>query len=140
MIRINLLPQKGARATVSAPGQGWLAIVLGLVVVEVIIALVLYGFKQEELDEWAQKNQAVERQIQLSKEQVKNHAEVQKKLERLRAREAAIEKLQSARTGPTAVLLEISRLLTPGRGPTVTPRSEERRVGKECGCRGAADQ
>ncbi len=121
MIRINLLPQKGARATVSAPGQGWLAIVLGLVVVEVIIALVLYGFKQEELDEWAQKNQAVERQIQLSKEQVKNHAEVQKKLERLRAREAAIEKLQSARTGPTAVLLEISRLLTPGRGPTVTP-------------------
>lgn len=121
MIRINLLPQKGARAAVGAAGQGWLAIVLGLVVVEVIVGLVLYGFKQEELDDWKQKNQALERQIQLSKEQVKNHAEVQKKLARLRAREDAIAKLQSARTGPTAMLLEIARLLTRGRGPTIAP-------------------
>jgi len=29
--------------------------------------------------------------------------------------------LQSARTGPTAVLLELARLLTPGRGPSVDP-------------------
>jgi type IV pilus assembly protein PilN len=42
-------------------------------------------------------------------------------LERLRAREEAIEKLQSARTGPTAVLLEMARILTPGRGPSVDP-------------------
>ena len=37
----------------------------------------------------------------------------------LRAREDAIAKLQAARTGPTAVLLELSRVLTQGRGPTV---------------------
>ncbi len=121
MIRINLLPQKAARASVGAAGQGWLAVVLGLVVVEVIIALVLYGFKQEELDDWKQKNQAIERQIALTKAQVKNHAEVQGKLAQLRAREDAIAKLQSARTGPTAMLLEIGRLLTRGRGPTIAP-------------------
>jgi type IV pilus assembly protein PilN len=39
----------------------------------------------------------------------------------MRAREDAIAKLQSARTGPTAVLLEIARLLTAGRAPSIDP-------------------
>ena len=43
------------------------------------------------------------------------------KLDQLRAREEAIGKLQSARSGPTAILLELARLLTPGRGPSVDP-------------------
>jgi type IV pilus assembly protein PilN len=46
---------------------------------------------------------------------------VKKKLEELRAREAAILKLQTARSGPTAVLLELTHILTPGRGPSVAP-------------------
>jgi len=37
----------------------------------------------------------------------------------LKAREDAIKKLESARSGPTAAMLELSRLLTPGKGPTV---------------------
>jgi type IV pilus assembly protein PilN len=40
-------------------------------------------------------------------------------LAQLRAREEAIAKLQSARSGPTSILLELSRLLSPGRGPTI---------------------
>jgi len=36
----------------------------------------------------------------------------------LRDREQAIQKLQSARTGPTSTLLELAHVLTPGRGPT----------------------
>src|SRR5690606_32314006 len=32
-----------------------------------------------------------------------------------------ISQLQSARTGPTAVLLELARILTPGRGPSIDP-------------------
>src|SRR6202035_2049215 len=41
------------------------------------------------------------------------------RLKELRDREDAIEKLQSARTGPTSTLLELSRLLTVGgHGPT----------------------
>ena len=39
----------------------------------------------------------------------------------LRAREEAITKLQSARSGPTAILMELARILTPGRGPSVDP-------------------
>ena len=33
----------------------------------------------------------------------------------------AIAKLQSARTGPTAILLELAQILTPGKGPTADP-------------------
>jgi type IV pilus assembly protein PilN len=52
---------------------------------------------------------------------VANHAEIKAQLETLRAREDAIGKLQQARSGPTAVLLELSRVLTNGHGPTVDP-------------------
>src|SRR6185369_7781966 len=52
---------------------------------------------------------------------VANHEEVKKALAVLRQREDAIAKLQSARSGPTAILLELSRTLTQGRGPTVEP-------------------
>ena len=67
------------------------------------------------------KNTELETQIEQSKSAVKNHNDVKAQLERLRAREDAIAKLQSARTGPTAVLLELARILTPGRGPSVDP-------------------
>jgi len=37
----------------------------------------------------------------------------------LRQREDAIAKLQAGRSGPTAVLLELSRIVTQGKGPTI---------------------
>jgi type IV pilus assembly protein PilN len=39
----------------------------------------------------------------------------------LRAREDAIAQLQAGRSGPTAVLLEVAQLLTPGKAPTADP-------------------
>lgn len=125
MIRINLLPQTG-RQQVSEAGQGWLIILMVLVAAEVIACLVLYSFKQEELDDWKQKNQTIEGQIKISGQKVANHKEIKQKLEQLRQREEAIAKLQSARTGPTAVLLEVARLLTRGRGPSIDPDKLER--------------
>jgi Tfp pilus assembly protein PilO/Tfp pilus assembly protein PilN len=50
---------------------------------------------------------------------VKNHEEVKKQLAVFKQREDAIAKLQSARSGPTSVLLELAHVLTQGRGPTV---------------------
>lgn len=125
MIRINLLPQSG-RAQASEAGQGWLIVLMVLVAMEVVGCLVFYSFKQEELDDWQQKNQTVEGQIKLSKQKVKNHREIKDKLEQLRSREEAIAKLQSARTGPTAVLLEVARMLTRGRGPSIDPDKLEK--------------
>jgi len=83
--------------------------------------LVLYGSKQDDLEQQRAKNKALEAQIAQIKNVAKNHEDVKKKLAALRDREDAIAKLQSARTGPTAMLLEVARLLTPGRGPSVDP-------------------
>ncbi|HVJ18266.1 MAG TPA: PilN domain-containing protein [Polyangiaceae bacterium] len=120
MIKINLLPQK-RRAEPTEGSQLWLAVVMVLFLAEVAGLFVFHGFKSEELKDQQRKNAELETQIQQSKDAVKNHPEVKAKLERLKARESAIENLQKARTGPTAVLLELARIMTPGRGPSVSP-------------------
>lgn len=120
MIRINLLPQK-RRAERSEGGQLWLVAVLVLFLIEVGGLFVFHGIKSEELKEQNRKNTELQTQIDQAKSAVSNHESVKQQLEQLRAREDAIAKLQSARTGPTAVMLELARLLTPGRGPSVDP-------------------
>jgi type IV pilus assembly protein PilN len=120
MIRINLMPQK-RRAERSEGSQLWLAVVMALMLAQVAGLFVFHGFKGEELKDQQRKNAELSSQIDQSKNAVANHEQVKQKLAQLRAREEAIGKLQSARTGPTAVLLELARLLTPGRGPSVDP-------------------
>lgn len=121
MIRINLLPQKRRGADAQAGSQLWLAVLAVLLLAEVAGLFVFHGFKSEELKDQRRKNAELETQIQQSKDTVKDHPNVKAELERLKAREEAITRLQNARTGPTSVLLELSRILTPGRGPSVSP-------------------
>ena len=121
MIRINLLPQKRRVERTSEGSQLWLAVVLGVFLLEVAALFVFHGMKNEELQDQRRKNAELQAQIDQAKRTVSNHKVVRDKLAQLRAREDAIAKLQSARTGPTAVLLELARILTPGRGPSVDP-------------------
>jgi type IV pilus assembly protein PilN len=120
MIRINLMPQK-RRAERSDGSQLWLAVVMVVMLAQVAALFVFHGFKGEELKDQRRKNAELQSQIDQSKSAVADHDQVKAKLATLRAREEAIGKLQSARTGPKAVLLELARLLTPGRGPSVDP-------------------
>ena len=130
MIRINLMPQKRPmRRRGEAPGAGdgggggesqaWLAFVLGAVLLEVIVLLFVYKTKQDQLTQVQKHNQELTANIDSIKREISNHAEIKTQLKELRDREEAIQKLQSARTGPTATMLELSRIMTPGRGPTV---------------------
>lgn len=125
MIRINLLPQK-RKADPSQGGQLWLVFLLIVVLAEVAGLFVFHGFKNEELSQQTHRNAEIETRIQQSKQAVKDHEAIKQQLATLRAREDAISKLQSARTGPTAVLLELARMLTAGRGPTVAPETLDR--------------
>jgi len=126
MIRINLLPQqkkvrRGADAEGASEGgsQLWLAVVLGAILVEIIALLFVYKTKTDQLAQVNKRNDEVKAQIEDIRRQIANHAEIKAQLKELRDREDAIQKLQAARTGPTATLLELSKILTPGRGPTV---------------------
>jgi type IV pilus assembly protein PilN len=119
VIRINLLPQKREARRGPDIDQRWLLAVLGVVVAEIVVLFLVHQVKREELARQVRKNEELTSQIDTIKKTVANHAEIKAQLETLRAREEAITKLQQARSGPTAVLLELSRVLTNGHGPTV---------------------
>jgi type IV pilus assembly protein PilN len=119
VIRINLLPRKKKVERTAEVRQTWLVVLLVLLLVEVSCLFGLHSWLGSKLKEQEQKNAQLTDQIDQSKRAVANHPEVIAKLEQLRAKEDAISKLQSARTGPTAVLLELAHILTPGKGPTV---------------------
>jgi type IV pilus assembly protein PilN len=121
VIRVNLLPQKREVKRSVEGNQGWLLVVLGAVVVEIIGLVLFHQVKREELARQMRTNEELTTQIAQIKKAVANHAEIKAQLEVLRAREDAISKLQAARTGPTAILLELARVLTDGRGPSVDP-------------------
>jgi type IV pilus assembly protein PilN len=124
VIRVNLLPQKKggpARGAPPAQSQQWLLVVLAVVVLEIVGLLFLHQSKVKELAVQTNKNANLQGRIEDIKRLVSNHEEIKKTLAVLRAREDAIAKLQAARSGPTAVLLELAQLLTPGKGPTADP-------------------
>jgi type IV pilus assembly protein PilN len=120
MIKINLLAQK-KRADRSDVSQVWLAVVMVVVLAEVAALFLLHSFKAEELTEQERKNAELTSQIDQAKKNVASHEQVKADLALLRAREEAIQQLQSGRSGPTAILMELARILTPGRGPSVDP-------------------
>jgi type IV pilus assembly protein PilN len=121
LIRINLLPQRREAKRGAEADQRWLLVVLGVVVAEIVLLFLVHQVKRDELAKQVRKNAELSTQIEQIKKTVANHAEVKAQLETLRAREDAIQKLQQARSGPTAVLLELSRVLTNGHGPTIDP-------------------
>lgn len=120
MIRVNLLAQK-KRGESADGNQAWLVVVMGVVLVEAAALFLLHSFKAEELSTQQRKNAELTSQIEQAKRNVANHEQVKTELALLRARETAIQKLQSGRSGPTAILMELARILTPGRGPSVDP-------------------
>jgi type IV pilus assembly protein PilN len=95
-----------------------MAIVLGVVLLEIVLLIVFHRRKQDELDLIVKRNAQVQSNISDIQRQMSNHAEIKSQLKELRDREDAIAKLEAARTGPTAVMLELSHVLTAGRGPT----------------------
>jgi type IV pilus assembly protein PilN len=120
VIRINLLPQK-RRTQAQEAGNLWLVVVVLLVAAEAVACFIFHGMETQKLVDQQRANAKLASQIEQSRTAVKEHQNVKNELERLSAREDAIAKLQNARTGPTAVLLELARILTPGRGPSIDP-------------------
>ncbi len=122
MIRVNLLPQKKKAERIAlepSSSQRWLLVVLGVLLFEVIGLVLFHQTKVGELEVEQRKNAELTGQIGTIRQLVTQHQQVKVELEALRAREQAIAKLEAARTGPTAAMLELSQLLTPGKGPTV---------------------
>lgn len=123
MIRINLLPE-GRRTTASAGSvQAWgLAYLLSAFALCVVLFLVHLN-AASALEEQQTKNQALRQQIDRAKTQSGNLAEVEARLAKSRQLEEVANSLQDARQGPTRLLMELSRILSVGGGPTVDPEA-----------------
>lgn len=126
MIRINLLPgQRKQPGTPAGSTQGW---VIGYLVASALLVVVLvfvYLGKKRELNEQLAANQQLDQEISDLERQSANIGQVRAELERSRQLETVVNDLQRARYGPTAVLMEMSRILSAGGGPTVDPQRLE---------------
>jgi type IV pilus assembly protein PilN len=96
-------------------------VVLAAMLLEIVGLFLFYQSKREQLEEQTRTNAQLKSQIDDINKLVADHEEIKKALSVLRAREEAIAKLQAGRTGPTAVLLEMSQILSTGRGPSADP-------------------
>jgi len=117
VIRINLLPQK--QQTAQTDANTLQVAVLVAFLLELAGLFFVQRTKQRELEAVKAEAAAIRGQIDQIGLEIANHKQIQEELKSLREREVAIERLQSVRVGPTAVLLELSRVLTPEKGPTV---------------------
>jgi type IV pilus assembly protein PilN len=121
MIRVNLLPQKreAKRSSSSEGSQVWLVVLAAALLAEAVGLFFWYKHESDTFEAVQRHNSEIEAQIADIKRITANHNDIKAQLKELRDREEAIQKLQAARTGPTSMLMEVSHLLTPGRGPTV---------------------
>ncbi|MDH5674723.1 MAG: PilN domain-containing protein [Myxococcales bacterium] len=121
MIRINLLPEAKRQTTTGGGAQLWVVIyVLAAVGWSVALLLVYLNFS-EQLEDQKTKNGELQVQIDRAKRGNENIKEIEEALEKSRKLEEVVTRLQSARQGPARMLVELSRLLSEGGGPTVDP-------------------
>jgi type IV pilus assembly protein PilN len=120
MIRINLLPE--AKRTVSAAGstQVWGIVYLLATFAWGVLLFFFYLNTKSTLDEHRAANAALEQEIATAKLKSTNIGDVEAKLARSRQLEEVVTKLQTARQGPTRVMVELSHILSEGGKPTMT--------------------
>jgi type IV pilus assembly protein PilN len=121
MIRINLLPAAKRVAAASGSTQVWGIVYLVASFAWGVLLFLFYLNYKHTLEEHRAANTALEQEIEQAKQKSANIGDVEAKLAKSRQLEEVVNKLQSARQGPTRVLMELSHLLSEGSGPTVTP-------------------
>ncbi|MET0390181.1 MAG: PilN domain-containing protein [Polyangiales bacterium] len=120
MIRINLLPAAKRVASSSGSTQLWGAVYLLGIFAWGVLLFFFYMSSQSKLDEQRAANSALEQEINQAKQKSANIGDVEAKLAKSRQLEDVVGKLQTARQGPTRVLMELSQLLSEAGGPSVS--------------------
>lgn len=117
MIKINLLPVKHDRRREAGRNQ----ILVGLlaIIVEAIAAMLLYFAASSALTEQTNANGSIKTQVDRIEKQVKDHDQIRADIQEYEKRQAAIDNLESARTGPSFVMLELSTILSKAGRPNV---------------------
>ncbi len=127
MIRINLLPaaRRQARSATSGNTQGWIVGYLVAAALTVVVLIFVYLAENRQLNDQLAANRALQREIDELESQSAALEGVRAELEHSRQLETVVNQLQRARFGPTAILMEISHILSVGGGPSVDPQRLE---------------
>ena len=126
MIRINLLPQaKRVAASANTGTALWGYLYLASAIVWCVALAFVYFSLVSDRDQVLAQNTDLTRQIELVKAKGGTLEELQKQLQKARELESVVNKLIAARQGPTRMLLELSAILSQGRGPSVDPKKLE---------------
>lgn len=128
MIRINLLPgaRKQTRGGAAAGGvQAWAIAYLVAAALTIVVLGFVYLAKHRTLEEQLVVNRDLAADIAELEDDSADIDQVRAQLERSRQLEAVVSELTRARYGPTAVLMELSRILSVSGGPTVDPQRLE---------------
>lgn len=119
MIRINLLPEARRSASTGGGGQIWAVVYLLAAFAWLVVLFLVRLTYVDVLEEQEAKNAALRQQIEQKKSQSANIGDVEAKLAKSRQLEEVVQNLQSARQGPARVLMELSHILSAGRGPSI---------------------
>ncbi len=117
MIRINLLPIKQDRRREA--GRNQIAIAVGILIVQIVILVFVNMNAASKVDEQKNKNSIVKANVERIKRQIKDHQQILNEIKKFEKRQAAIESLEDARTGPVHVMLELSNIMSKDGKPSI---------------------
>lgn len=131
MLKINLLPGAPPRAAgeSKAVAGDLRTFAVGMSIMLILLAagiMIFHSSQTKVLDNVTAANNQRDTAVRQIKQRVADHPRVRTELQEIRARKEAIERLEANRTGPTAMLVEVSQLLSPGGRPTNDPAEFER--------------
>jgi type IV pilus assembly protein PilN len=118
MIRVNLLPIKQARRR--SAGRTQLLVFGGLIALEVLVVLLLWGIAQSDLDRVEKQVQQYKAEVKAAKAEVKDAKQLEEQKEQLTKQLSVLDQLEAQRSGPVRVLDEFQAIMSP-------PRNEEDR-------------
>ena len=117
MIRINLLPTRDAPRRQAAVVQ---IVVLGVILLFAVVALVSVDvMKQREIDAQQRTNNIIKSRISRIRQQIQDHDQIRERIEEIESKQSVINRLQSGRTGPVMVMVELAKVLSRNGSPTI---------------------
>ena len=120
MIRINLYPTKPVKKKEKA---GIIDLVVFLLVTLVCTAAIWFinGMISEKIERQQLANDTKQTKIASIKQSIQDHDQIKAQLAEIEAREKIIQELVAARTGPVQMLVELSNIMSAGKGPAIRP-------------------
>jgi Tfp pilus assembly protein PilN len=131
MIKINLLPQRRARAARIASDSATRPLAFGiggLAIAGLLVFVALDRPKRSQLSELAESNRQLQNEIQQKTRQLEGYTQLKKEAEEADEQYNSIRRLLGAKVVPANVLHELGDVLTPAKNPTMT-EDMVRRVG-----------